>query len=74
MTDLNQALIDIRSIRRQVANVTEFRGYGPLTLSATAALALLGGLLNICACPSQRLIRPSMLPSGSPPASCRQPL
>lgn len=43
MTDLNQALIDIRSIRRQVANVTEFRGYGPLTLSATAVFALLGG-------------------------------
>jgi hypothetical protein len=43
MTDLNQALIDIRSIRRQVANSTEFRGYGPLTLSATAVFALLGG-------------------------------
>lgn len=43
MTDLNQALIDIRSIRRQVANATEFRGYGPLTLSATAVIALLGG-------------------------------
>ena len=43
MTDLNQALIDIRSIRRQVANATEFRGYGPLTLSATAVFALLGG-------------------------------
>jgi fumarate reductase subunit D len=44
MTDLNQALIDIRSIRRQVANATEFRGYGPLTLTATAVLALLGGV------------------------------
>lgn len=43
MTDLNQALTDIRSIRRQVANTTEFRGYGPLTLSATAVFALLGG-------------------------------
>ncbi len=43
MTHLNQALIDIRSIRRQVANTTEFRGYGPLTLSATAVFALLAG-------------------------------
>jgi predicted benzoate:H+ symporter BenE len=43
MTDLNQALVDIRSIRRQVAHATEFRGYGPLTLSATAVFALLAG-------------------------------
>src|SRR6201996_3147016 len=44
MNDLNQALIDIRDIRRQVANTTEFRGFGPLTLSATAVFALLAGL------------------------------
>src|SRR5579875_2309821 len=43
MTDLNRALVDIRAIRRQVAQTTEFRGYGPLTLSATAVLALLAG-------------------------------
>jgi hypothetical protein len=43
MTNLNQALVDIRSIRRQVAQATEFRGYGPLTLSATALFALLAG-------------------------------
>jgi hypothetical protein len=43
MTDLNQALVDIRSIRRHVAEATEFRGYGPLTLSATAVFALLAG-------------------------------
>ena len=43
MTDLNQALVDIRNIRRQVAEATEFRGYGPLTLSATALLAVLAG-------------------------------
>jgi hypothetical protein len=41
MTDLNQALVEIRSIRRQVAQATEFRGYGPSTLFATALLALL---------------------------------
>ncbi len=44
MTDLNQALADIRSIRRQVAETTEFRGYGPLTLSATAVMALMAGM------------------------------
>ncbi|HEY4354722.1 MAG TPA: hypothetical protein VGN16_03165 [Acidobacteriaceae bacterium] len=46
MTDLNRALVDIRSIRRQVAQTTEFRGYGPLTLSVTAVLALLAGALQ----------------------------
>jgi len=43
MTDLNQALVEIRSIRRQVAQTTEFRGYGPATLFATAIVALLAG-------------------------------
>ena len=46
MTDLNEALIEIRSIRRQVAQATEFRGYGPSTLFATAILALLAGLVQ----------------------------
>lgn len=46
MSDLNRALVDIRDIRRQVARTTEFRGYGPLTLSATAALALLAGAVQ----------------------------
>ena len=40
MSDLNQALVDIRAIRRQMAEATEFRGYGPLTLFGTAAAAL----------------------------------
>ncbi len=44
MDDLNRALGDIRSIRRQMAHTTEFRGYGPVTLTATAALALFGAL------------------------------
>ena len=43
MDELDRALVDIRSIRRQVAQTTEFRGYGPLTLSATAVFALLAG-------------------------------
>ena len=43
MTELNQALLDIESIRRQVAESTEFRGYGPVSLSLTAVAALLAG-------------------------------
>ena len=46
MADLNRALVDIRNIRRQVAQTTEFRGYGPLTLSTTAVLALLAGVVQ----------------------------
>jgi hypothetical protein len=40
MNDLNKALADLSSIRRQVAQTTEFRGYGPITLAATGLLAL----------------------------------
>jgi hypothetical protein len=42
MHDLNKALGDITSIRRQMARTTEFRGYGPATLAMTAAIAALG--------------------------------
>lgn len=41
MNDLNKALGDIDSIRRQMARSTEFRGYGPATLAGTGALAVL---------------------------------
>ena len=41
MDDLNKALGDISSIRRQMARSTEFRGYGPATLAATGVFALL---------------------------------
>src|ERR1700677_3368761 len=40
MNDLNKALGDISSIRRQVARSTEFRGYGPATLATTAVFAI----------------------------------
>ncbi len=40
MTDLNKALGDINSIRRQMARSTEFRGYGPATLAATGLVAV----------------------------------
>jgi hypothetical protein len=41
MSDLNKALGDISSIRRQMARSTEFRGYGPATLCATGVFALI---------------------------------
>jgi hypothetical protein len=40
MNDLNKALGDISSIRRQVARSTEFRGYGPATLAGTGFIAI----------------------------------
>src|SRR5689334_11762424 len=40
MNDLNKALGDISSIRRQMARNTEFRGYGPMTLATTGATAI----------------------------------
>ncbi len=40
MNDLHKALGDIRSIRRQIAHSTEFRGYGPATLAGTGVLAV----------------------------------
>ena len=41
MNDLNKALGDISSIRRQMARSTEFRGYGPATLAATSVFAMI---------------------------------
>ena len=40
MNELNKALGDIDSIRRQVAHSTEFRGYGPVTLACTGFIAV----------------------------------
>lgn len=41
MDELDKALGDISSIRRQMARTTEFRGYGPATLACTAVFAVL---------------------------------
>jgi hypothetical protein len=41
VTELHQALVEISAIRSQVARVTQFRGYGPASIGATGALALL---------------------------------
>jgi hypothetical protein len=51
MNDLNKALGDISSIRRQVARSTEFRGYGPATLAATGGIAVLAALLQLLSLP-----------------------
>jgi hypothetical protein len=40
MNDLNRALGDISSIRRQMARSTEFHGYGPATLATTGLFAI----------------------------------
>ena len=41
MTDLSQALAEIRAIRAQVARDTQFRGYGPASIAVSGVLALL---------------------------------
>jgi hypothetical protein len=46
MNDLNRALGDISSIRRQMARTTEFRGYGPATLAATGLIAFLAATIQ----------------------------
>lgn len=51
MDDLSRALHDISSIRRQVANSTEFRGYGPAMSAATAMLALVAGTVQYVCVP-----------------------
>lgn len=47
MNDLNRALSDITSIRRQMAQTAEFRGYGPAALTATGGLALAAGFVQM---------------------------
>jgi len=50
MSDLNRdmyrALGDIRSMRRAMAETTEFRGYGPATLTATGLIAVAAALVQ----------------------------
>lgn len=47
MQDLEKALGDIQSIRRHVARSTEFRGYGPATLTVTAVIAIAASTAQI---------------------------
>lgn len=44
MRDLDKALAEIAAIRSQIARGTEFHGYGPATLAATGALAMLAAV------------------------------
>jgi hypothetical protein len=46
VNELNRALGDISSIRRQMARSTEFRGYGPATLAATGLVAVLAAAVQ----------------------------
>jgi hypothetical protein len=46
MDDLDKALGEISSIREQVARSTQFHGYGPATLAATGAIAVLAAGLQ----------------------------
>src|SRR5690242_9399919 len=46
MNDLHKALGDISSMRRQMARATEFRGYGPATLAATALFGTLAAVVQ----------------------------
>jgi hypothetical protein len=46
MNDLNKALGDISSIRKQMARATEFRGYGPATLVTTGGFAVVAAAVQ----------------------------
>src|SRR5262245_53764930 len=46
MRDLDKALADITAIRSQMARGTEFRGYGPATVAATAMLAVAAAVVQ----------------------------
>jgi len=46
MTDLRRALGDIHAIRKQVADRTEFRGYGPVAMACTALFAVISATVQ----------------------------
>jgi hypothetical protein len=52
MSDLHKALGDISNIRKQVAQSTVFRGYGPATMAATGAIACLAAGVQAVYLPS----------------------
>ena len=61
MNDLNKALGDISSIRRQMARSTEFRGYGPATLAATGIFAIVAAACQAIWLPNPSRAIPSYL-------------
>lgn len=46
MGELQKALGDISSIKRQIADSTEFRGYGAATLASTSVMAVLAAFVQ----------------------------
>jgi len=44
--DIDKALGDLAYVRSQLAKSSEFRGHGPITLAATALLAVIGTVLQ----------------------------
>ena len=46
MTELDRALEDINAMRRQMAQATQFRGFGPAALPATGGLAVAAALVQ----------------------------
>jgi len=48
MKELDRALGEIDSIRRQMARATEFRGYGAATLAFTGLLAIAAAMAQAC--------------------------
>jgi hypothetical protein len=52
MRDLDKALADITAIRSQMARGAEFRGYGPMTVAATGALAIVAAVVQALWLPS----------------------
>lgn len=52
MNDLHKALDEITCIRQQMAQSTEFRGYGPATLAATSLFALVAAAVQARFLPS----------------------
>jgi hypothetical protein len=61
MNDLDKALGDISSIRREMARSTQFRGYGPATLVATSAFALLAAAAQAIGLPDPANHMPAYL-------------
>ncbi len=46
MRDLGKALVDIAAMRQQMARSSQFHGYGPSTLAATALLAVVAAAVQ----------------------------
>jgi hypothetical protein len=52
---LNSALVDIATMRNQMARATQFRGYGPVTLAATGVVAMIAAAVQHAVLPQPLL-------------------